>query len=347
MNDDWKRDPDGQGVGDAKPSVDSFASARSSVPEYGSGSTHCILSEHGIVRVSGADAKQFLQGQCTVDMDQLNQSNARLGAFCNPKGRVLTVALFVVDQADYLVRMPQANIESMLERLGRYVLRSQVKMVRDDSVLGVGMVSGEPLEAFATRLPGLPYDAVQSEVGRIVRVPGDPPRFEVYGSDEQLAGLLSRLSDSACFDAERWKLLNLKERVAEIFPTSSELFVPQMLDLERFGGVSFTKGCYTGQEIVARTQYLGRLKRRLVGARVSREACPLPGDTVFAPGHSGDREPVGRVVCAAADEHGGFELLAVVQNAALETQNPLLFTERAQSLSALRAQKTADEAKHS
>lgn len=332
MNEECRRHPNKQGAENPGAGVDHGMPAGPEAFADVGGQTFCDLSEYGIVRVSGADAKQFLQGQCTVDMEQLSAFTSRLGAFCNPKGRVLTLALFFVEGADYLLRIPKANIESILERLGRYVLRSRVELIREPKIHGVGIVAGKACAALASQLPEAPYDTLDSDIGMIVRVPGQSQRFEVYGSDEQIDGLRSRWPDSVQFDAERWQLLNIRAGVAEIYPTSGELFVPQMLDLERHGGVSFSKGCYTGQEIVARTQYLGRLKRRLVDARITLEERPAPGDTVFALGNSGDREAVGRVVCTAADERGGCELLVVVQIAALESQAPQLVTEQGHRL---------------
>jgi len=293
----------------------------------------CELLHYGLVRVSGPDAKAFLQGQCTIDLEQVTQSNARLGAFCNPKGRVVTLALFYLQDADYCLRMPKAQIEPILERLGRYILRARVTLTHEVDLLGIGLAGPETRVVFedcGIDPPSNHYESVHCQLGTIIRVPGDPERFEVYATQAQIHRL--RHKHPALSQADCWDLLNIRAGVPEVYPAASELFIPQMLDLEGLGGISFTKGCYTGQEIVARTQYLGNLKRRLVRARIAHGHQPGPGDGLVCQRDSVEQNAAGHILTSAADEGGGFEVLAVVQVSALERDDVNLVTAQGQRL---------------
>ncbi len=314
------------------------AAAAAAASEAGDGWTVCDLPEYGYIRVSGSDAGTFLQGQCTVDVERVEPNRPRVGAFCDPKGRVLTLALFLADEAGFLLRMPAENVEPMLQKLARYVLRARVTLAEEDALRAVGFTANGSLEALAHSFDDLPvdsYTALAGANGWIVRVPGELPRFEAYGTSGQIVGLLGALSRVSRSDPELWKLLNIRAGVPEVYPACSAAFVPQMLDLQRLGGISFTKGCYTGQEIVARSQYLGTLKRGLVRARIDTGPCPQPGSRLYSDAVSGESEMVGQILCAAKDERGGFELLAVVRNAALDESAAPLLTEAGQQITVL------------
>jgi folate-binding protein YgfZ len=153
-------------------------------------------------------------------------------------------------------------------------------------------------------------------------MPGNPLRFEILGPVTSVSDLWKRLADGGAVPAntDRWNLLDIRAGIPTVYAATVEAFVPQMTNMQLVEGVSFTKGCYTGQEVVARMQYLGKLKRRMYRAEVATDRCPHPGDELFS-GASESGQGTGKVVAAAPIGDGRCELLAVVEISAVEQGN--------------------------
>ena len=282
--------------------------------------TYCALaSERGLLAVTWADALTFLQGQLTCDMRELSAERSLLGAFCSPKGRVIATCRIFQNQDELYLALTPALLETVRGRLSKYVLRAKVTW-RDTShdVLGIGMAGDAAAtllaEILGTALPAAPDAVIQSATAlTVLRVAGAVPRFEVYGNAAALQTLQEALAKYAqAAPAARWRWLDILAGLPSIYPATLEAFVPQMLNLDALGAISWQKGCYTGQEIVARTQYLGALKRRMYLARVASADAPPAGAALYAELDAAKQE-VGRVVSAAAYPDGGYALLAVLR----------------------------------
>lgn len=277
------------------------------------------LSHYGLVSVQGDDATAFLQGQLTCDVQGVTQEHSVLGAYLSPKGRILASFRIARRDEEFLIRVPSSVVETTVNRLRMFVLRSRVGIEdrRDaEVVFGIGGTGAETrIRAAAGQVPNTVDESVQVDDTTIVRVPGSEPRYEVYGSTENAARLWAEL-DGFVVGSDAWELFEIRSGLPTIGAENCDAFVPQMVNLELVGGVSFTKGCYSGQEVVARTQYLGRPKRRMYRAAVSSMAKPRIGGPVVVATPEGKKE-IGRVVSSASSPDGGFEILAVLQTAAV------------------------------
>lgn len=286
------------------------------------------LSHLGAIRFSGEDAQSFLQGQLSCDVAQLDSSTALYGSYCNPKGRMLASFLLWKDSTGFVMQLPRELQAGIQKRLSMYVLRSKVKLADDaDALVRIGL-SGENartlvLEA-VDNVPALKeavplkLGVVQGGLTTVLRLAAD--RFELVTSAEQAPELWRCLSRAAVqVGASCWSWLDIRAGIPVITSSTQEQFIPQMVNLEAIGGVSFSKGCYPGQEIVARTQYLGKIKRRMYLVNIKpRSAFPpvAAGDELFSAG-MGD-QPAGMIVNAANSPDGGMDALAVVRTASAE-----------------------------
>ena len=276
------------------------------------------LSSRALIAARGTDTRTLLQGQLTNDVAQVNETRSQLSAWCSVKGRVL--ALFRIWQygESYYLELPAELLETVLMRLRTYVLRANVTLEDSsrNSAIRIGVAGSRVSEIMMKELGSLPEepdDARPFHGGKIIRLRGETPRFQIVASLDAATSLWERCCRSATPVASpAWTLLDIRAGVANIPSTLSDHFLPQMLNLQALNGLSFSKGCYAGQEIVARTQYLGRLKRRLYRATVYTSTPVAPGDPLYV--RSGDGgTSVGSVVNAARSEDpDAWEMLAVV-----------------------------------
>ena len=285
------------------------------------------LSHYGLLQVEGEDALQFLQGQLTNDMRTVSETHSNLSGWCNAKGRMLA-SFRVLRRGDaYLLQLPAELMATVIKRLQMYVLRSKVTLRDASEQLARCGLSGECapvlLQNQFPRIPAETNAVVQQGECSLLRLPGALPRFEVIGP----AALLIELWEACESQAVRmgpafWSLQEIRAGIPTVRPETVEAFVPQMANLQLIDGVSFTKGCYTGQEVVARMQYLGKLKRRMYLAHVASDTPPKPGDELFASG-SQSGQGTGKVVDAQAAD-GGYDLLAVIEIASAEGEDVYL-----------------------
>lgn len=278
----------------------------------------CDLSHQGVMAARGPDSETFLQGQFTCDVRHVTAEHSLIGAYCTPKGRALACCrIFLHDQIHYL-ELPRSLLEPTLTRLRNYVMRAKTVLEDASDRMGRMGVAG-PQTARLLSHHGLIVDETmvpdavqQTNHLTLIRLPGPIPRFEIHGPAQQLAEVWQALSTSvAPVGAEAWRLLDILAGMPVVYPETVEAFVPQMLNLESLDGISFQKGCYTGQEIVARAHYLGKLKRGMVLARVDSPTPPHPGDSLFS-SPAGSNQNAGQLVNAARHPDGGYAVLAVV-----------------------------------
>lgn len=277
------------------------------------------LDDLALIRARGAEARGFLQSQLSNDVSQVTAARAQLSGYCSPKGRLLAVfTVAQLESPDSLgLELPAELLPGTLKRLRMFVLRSKL-LLEDASPewpsLGLaGVGAGELLRGLRLEVPDEPMTSVDSDGVQVLRRPGDWPRYRLRAAPERLADLEQSLTTLPQLVTNHWSLGELLAGVPAVRAATSEHFVPQTVDLDLAGGVSFSKGCYPGQEIVARVHYLGRLKQRLHLAR--SEQTVEPGQTVRLAGDSG--QAVGEIM-DVAELPGGGQLLAL----ALQLERP-------------------------
>jgi len=290
------------------------------------GNVFADLSHYGLISAHGEDAETFLQGQFTNDIRKVTDGHSQLSGLCNPKGRLLATFRTLHRDDSYYLCLPATMLEDVIKRLRMFILRSKVTLEdASDTFVHLGVSGGdaeEELRKFTGELPDTVDAAVRVGNHTIIRVPGIHPSYEVFTTVDDARGLWDQLNvQCAPIGADAWQLLDIQAGIPVISPQTREAFVPQMTNLQLIDGVSFQKGCYTGQEIVARMQYLGKLKRRMYRARVD-SALPLTGEEeIFATGKA--QQSVGKLVSAASHPDGGYAMLVVLQIASAEGENEL------------------------
>jgi folate-binding protein YgfZ len=276
------------------------------------------LSRLGMLAVTGDEARAFLQAQLTSDVARLPPRRARYAGWCSAKGRLLASFLVVPHGEGFLLQVARDLAPAVAKRLAMFVLRSKVKISdASDAWVQLG-VWGTGAEA---RLAGLGLTSPTGELG----VSETQAGLAVLVAERRYV-LMVPTARRAAIDAQvavgseqAWALEEIRAGRALITQATQDQFVPQMLDFELHGAVDFDKGCYPGQEVVARAQYRGQLKRRMVRARVAAQA--HPGEDVHSADLAG--QAAGLVVDAAPTPDGGSELLAVVPIASFAQRSSL------------------------
>lgn len=274
----------------------------------------CDLSHLGLIRVTGENAADFLQAQFCNDILALNDHAAQWNGWCSPKGRLLATFLVWKTPQEYFLQLPRVLQATIQKHLQMFVLRSKVKLedVSSDWVrIGLAGPSVKTVLQNMTRnIPPCPMQAVSFNSGWLIRISAQ--RFEMVTTTEQALTCWSALATSArAVGANGWDWHAIQEGVITILPEIHDAFVPQMVNLDLIGGLSFKKGCYPGQEIVARTQYRGTLKRRMVSVHIDVDRAPQPGEKVFS-ARFGD-QAAGEIANVAKTPSGGFDALVVAQ----------------------------------
>lgn len=273
------------------------------------------LSHLSLIRVRGEDARAFLQGQLSNDIGLVSENHSQVSAYCNPKGRMYAVFRIFLRDDCYFLQLPAALAPAVVQRLRLFVLRARVSLQDADAELVRIGLSGPGTPQILSKVFAEPPAAVDEGRNRdgltVLRLPGPHPRFELVGLPERIQRLWQALVPQVRpVGADAWSWLDIRAGVPVILPGTVEEFVPQMVNLELIGGVSFTKGCYPGQEIVARVKYLGRIKQRMVPAHASAQLRPPPGTPLYVP--VGPDQAVGQVVDARPAPQGGFDMLVVI-----------------------------------
>ena len=262
------------------------------------------LPHLGVLRFSGRDAQAFLQGQISNDARRLAEGSGLLAAYSSAQGRVLAVLHLLPLQDAIAAILPRELIQPTIESLRRYVLRAKVSMEDAGESLWVhGAHDGTALRP-AGLAPTPPARHAQTDGIVVGAVDAFTQRFWVIGSAESLARHGLAAGENARVERD-WRLADIRAGLPQVYAATREAFVAQMLNLDLVGGISFNKGCYTGQEIIARAQHLGRIKRRLHRLQFPAGGWEVGQTVCLADGRSG------RLTEVAANEHG-CEALAVL-----------------------------------
>lgn len=274
------------------------------------------LAHVGVIGFSGEATVDFLQGQLSSDVKQLAVPGSQYSSYSTPKGRMLASMLLIKLTDAVQLLMPRSLVPAMQKRLSMYILRSKTQAADlSDAIVLLGLAGPNAL-ALSQAVWGDAAPAVgsvrQVDGGWLAALPGD--RLLVGLTEQVATAVWHQLTAAGAVVAgsDVWTLSDIRAGIPWVEPATQEALVPQMANMELIGAVSFKKGCYPGQEIVARTQYLGKLKRRTY--RVASPVAMQAGQSVFSPEMNG--QPSGLVVQAAPAEKG-WEALVAVQIASL------------------------------
>jgi folate-binding protein YgfZ len=275
----------------------------------------CDLAGYSLIAVTGADAESFLHAQLSSDVRALGRDRCQLSTYNSPKGRVLATLLLWRGADGFLLQAPAAIAEGLVKRLALFVLRAKVSIaLTGERWICIGL-AGEGAERVLTQADMVaPADdlgvaaVTGAAPGWVLRLPGKRWELVVEGAGHAIE-IWQRLRKAGAVPAEEsfWRWHGIRSGIADIVPQTQDQFVPQMLNYELLGAVSFTKGCYPGQEIVARTQYRGEIKRRTWLLHGGRPDLPAAGQAIF--GTQSD-QAAGTVLAAAPAPQGGFDALA-------------------------------------
>lgn len=290
-----------------------------------------LLKQTGLLALEGEDAVSFIHGQLSNDIEHLGSSQARLAAYCNPQGRMLALFHAWKSSGKVWLTVPLDILPALQKRLQMYVLRAKVTLSDESgnmAILGIGgEKGGEALSKWFETLPSEPFGKTENEFGVLVRV-ADAfgfPRYLLTIAEKRLQVVESELSStlSVC-DESGWTMGDIKAGVPQITLPFQDRFIPQMVNLEQAGGLSFKKGCYPGQEVIARSQYKGTVKRRMFHGMVELpfEDNP-PIDVNMTAGANivdSDGQVCGTIVSSARRDNNRVDFLAVVQTEAIGSQ---------------------------
>ena len=268
------------------------------------------LNDQGILSVSGQDAVNFLQNQLTNDLASLDEHHAQLSGYCAANGRLLATVLLWKSGESILMLMPHSLLAAFQKRLQMFVLRAKVQLEDvSPSIVAIGL--GIP-QQHTLELAGLPAQAFELSAslnGQLIRMPDAVglQRYLWIGPQEHAPGLWTKVASQVSIASPAaWHWTQIQAGLPQILEPTREKFVPQMVNFEVIGGVNFRKGCYPGQEIVARSQYLGKLKRRMQLA-TANATMALPGTEIFSDADPG--QPCGMVVNAELGPDGRLACL--------------------------------------
>lgn len=287
------------------------------------------LNHFDFVRVAGPDARKFLQGQLSCNLDLLSPQRSLRGALCNLKGRVIADVRVLLWQEDCLLQTARGMAPVVLATLGKYAVFSKVTLTRQTPGLPViGLLGTDAATALGELCPPLPaaIDGVsQAGTASIIRLAGAAPRYELWLQDEAaLAALPPAVTALLTDDDTAWRREDVRTGTVHVEAATTEEYTPQLLNYDISGVVDFKKGCYTGQEVVARMFYRGVAKKRLFLA--STNIALAAGDTVHAVGDDAEKDFPILAYSNAGDGENSTLLLAVLGTDVAESGQTLGIT---------------------
>ena len=312
MNPAWQSLLTENGARIANDDVTDFGSPDAELLAARDGTVVVPLTHFGLIRASGEDAAEFLHNLTSNDIKKLAPESAQYSSLNTPKGRMLASFLVWRESGDYLLQLSRDIQPAIQKKLSMYVLRSKVKLSdAGETLAAVGVAgpqAGALVQALGATLPEATMGVRSFPGGMVIRL-GEARFLLALHSDAAAAAWMALAAGARPAGTPVWRWLDIRAGIPRISQPTQEQFVPQMTNLDLVGGVSFTKGCYPGQEIVARTRYLGKIKRRMFLAHT--EAAPAVGAHVYAP-ETGE-QACGMVVDAVPSPAGGVDVLAVIQ----------------------------------
>ena len=296
--------------------VISFASLPNPSDETGR-TCLCELTNLGLIHASGEDAESFLHSQFTNDLKQVTARLSQLSSYCSPKGRMLCIFRIFKRDEGYFLILPKDVLDLTLQKLTLYKLRSKVDLHDKSDQFVLFGISGPETESVLNGMSiGVPEnndECAISDEATIIRIPGEFTRVLLACTSERAISLWKQLSDVLPSMTYRvWDQHDILSGIPQITANTVEAFTPQMTNLEIINGVSFTKGCYPGQEIIARTHYLGKPNRRMYRATIATDQAPESGANIYSP--AAGSQAIGKVVISQMVSKGSASALVVLRS---------------------------------
>ncbi len=286
------------------------------------------LTHLGVIRISGEDKETFLQGQFTNDARNIEPGRSQLSSYCTPKGRMLANFRVFEDQQDnWFIIIPSERLPAILKRLSMFVLRSKVEIAdASDELLLLGL-SGDCInDALQNSLPADADEVTHDGLISFIRVETSSPRYLVAGNADDIIDLWQKLETATSGSSSEWRLADIRAAIPTVFENTQEAFIPQMSYMQLVIGLSFTNGCYTGEVVVARMQYLGKLKRRMYRVSFEYDGNVQAGDDIYS-SISQSGQGAGKLVDAINTGDSHYEGLAVMEISSADDGEIRLFDE--------------------
>lgn len=273
------------------------------------------LTHFSAFTMNGPDGEKFLQGQTSCDMNKLSTTHSLLGANCNPKGSVINFfRLMKITDEQLLMRLPSSISEGAAANFKKYIVFSKAEFTNADAdYVGIGL-QGDDAEALIKKIAtDIPAEwngqTIIDDDTLLVRQRGTTPRFEIWAPSSKAQTLWNELSAEATpASTSDWMLSDITAGIPILSESTQEEFIPQMLNLHMIEAVDFHKGCYTGQEIITRLQYRGKLNKCLFRAEATTDKAPNIGDTVWSP----QRQQAGEVIAVVFKGNNVYEVQIVI-----------------------------------
>jgi folate-binding protein YgfZ len=283
-----------------------------------SSNTVTAITDLAIIEVSGKDAAQFLQGQLTCNINELTASNSFFAAFCNAKGRTISTLLILKNNESFLLILALELLEKVIAKLRMYILRADVQLHnRLNNYCLMGLNSTDT--SVISHCPGSDFE-VSNHSEITVKIPVKANRYLLISGIDRAKQLWTELTQTqalAIAEPSRWRYQDISSGLPWLDQESSEQYIPQMLNIDKLGGISFQKGCYTGQEIIARTHYLGKTKRELFLAECDKTALIENHMHII---DNNKQQSVGNIISLQTDDQN-CRMLIVIPSTASESNN--------------------------
>ncbi len=288
------------------------------------------LPHLGLLRIAGAGAKQLLQGQVTCNLDEISATQSSLGMHCNPQGRILSLFRIFYYHDDYYLQMPIDILESTTLGLQKYSPFYKVELTNASTHLAkLSCYGSNTLGILKKKFQTLPEknnSALLHNDLLIIKLPGLLPHFEIIGPAKSITDLQQHASG----DSNTWKQININAGIPSIYASTIGKLLPHEINLQHLDAISFNKGCYTGQEIIARMHYRGQLKKHMYKASVQMKTCPEVGADIY-----NETGAAGMIVDSCEESPGNFHLLILASQADANHQKIFLTPEMNQPLKIL------------
>ena len=273
------------------------------------------LSHYSAIALCGEEQSKYLQGQVTCDVTTSSEHSLLVGAHCNAKGKVFSAFRLLNRNSAHLLVQPKASIESSISELKKYGVFAKVDISQTDELQFIALVGDDAvslLKKLFTRTPDSLNPVVQSDSTTLVYIAGKQARYLIIDTADVIESVLTGIN-LPTFSNAVWDLLEISEGFVQLSSESSGEYVPQMLNLQAIHGISFTKGCYLGQETVARMQYLGKNKKALFSLVASLEK-PIQADDVLEKQLGENWRKAGDILATYQADNGNCYIQAVLAN---------------------------------
>lgn len=271
-------------------------------PYYSLDDTYiCELTKLGLIRASGEEAQSFLHGQFTNDLNNVSSELSQLSSYCNHKGRMLSIFRIFKRDNNFYLTLPREILDTTLKKLTMFKMMAKVDLFDESDELVQFGIAGPNTESILSSLhitiPHQVNHCTHSNEITIIRLPSENTRVLFISNTNLAIAFWKQISAKISIATSGfWDLHDIHSGIPQVCANTSEAFIPQMTNLELIDGVNFNKGCYPGQEVVARTHYLGKPNRRMYQASIADDNAPESGTNIYTPEDAS--QPVGKIVIA-------------------------------------------------